>query len=175
MGKYSNISKLSSAERERLFIRFARLLASVKSTTEAAHVMRDLLTEPEVLMIARRLQVIELLESHWSYAEIERAIKVSSATIAKLQTWIGIHGEEFKKISSRTSAKPKDEGYTKLSYRQMKKKLPMYHWPEILLESIVDSANKRQREQLVQLMNQMKEKTELTRNLDKILERSRAK
>jgi hypothetical protein len=46
----------------------------------------------------------------------------------------------------------------------------MYFWPEILLKEIVKSASKREKERLSAVIQRLKEKTSLSKDLQKILE-----
>lgn len=168
MGKYTNQKRMSAGEREELFVRFVKALASVKNSVEAAHFLKDLLSEAEVFMVARRLQVIDLLEDGYTYQQIKKLLKISFGTIAKMQTWYEVYGENFKKILYRTHNKSKKKD-SHSPWQQLKRKYPMYFWPEILLKEIVKAANVREKQKLRNVLKQLPEKTKLTRELTKIL------
>lgn len=169
MGKYSASKRLSKREQEELFIDFAKALSSVRSSLEAANFIRDLLSEAEVIMLARRLQVARLLMNGNTYEDIQKIMRVSNTTVAKVQTWLNLYGEGYRTIVERTKNRNVSKETEVLSWSKMKKKYPMYFWPELLLKEIVSSANKRERERLMKVVGALKEKTHLSKELIKIL------
>jgi hypothetical protein len=54
-------------------------------------------------------------------------------------------------------------------WRTLKKSYPMYFWPQLLLEEIVKTANKREKQKLLNVVNGLREKTKLSNELLKIL------
>ncbi len=48
----------------------------------------------------------------------------------------------------------------------------MYYWPQIVLEEIIKNSNKKQKQQIRSVLGQMKQKTQLYQNIDKILKRT---
>ncbi len=168
MGKYSNQKKLSSNQQEDLLIRFVKAVASVKNSVEAAHFVKDLLSDAEVLMISRRLKIVDLLEDGYTYEQIRKLLKVSFGTIAKMQTWYETYGDDFRKILFRTHTADKIEDRHS-PWVQLKRRYPMYFWPELLLKEIVKSANAREKEKLRNVLKRSALKTKLTRDLNKLL------
>jgi uncharacterized protein YerC len=168
MGKFTNTSKLSKTEQNELFVRFARVLAAVRSSVEGANLIRDLLSEPEALMLARRLQIAELLNEGYTYAQIKKVMKVSQTTIAKVGTWLQVYGEGYRAVFNRTKTKT-SPSILQSPWKQMKRKYPIYFWPQLLLEEIVKSANKKEKERLLKIVESMKEKTKLSKDLLKLL------
>ena len=153
-----------------MFIDFAKAFASIHNSVEAANFIKDLLSEGEVIMLARRLQIARLLDQGYTYDEIERAMKVSNTTIAKVQTWLNLYGEGYRMVLKRTAGKASATSNPgPLSWNKLKKKYPMYFWPELLLKEIVNSANKKERARLVKVVDGLKEKTRLSKDLTKIL------
>jgi len=169
MGKYSAISKLSKTEQQELFIDFATALASIRNPIEAANFVKDLLSEGEVIMLARRLQIAGLLIDGLTYDQIEKEMKVSNTTIAKVHTWLNLYGEGYRTILERRRTKPKSDSLNPLSFSRLKKKYPMYFWPELVLKEIVKNSNLKQRRKLEAVLAGMKEKTKLSRDLEQIL------
>lgn len=168
--KFSNIRKLSKGEQEELFIRFAKCLASLKSSIEAGNFIRDLFSEQEVLILARRLQIADLLIQNFTYEQIRSVMNVGPNTIAKVQLWLNMHGEGFKVVLERNKNKVSDSGSpASQTWRALKKKAPMYFWPEIVLEEIIKSATKRERDRLRNIIVEMKDKTKLSKSLQKFL------
>lgn len=174
MGKYSAIKKMSRQAQEELFIDFAKALSSVRNSVEAANFIRDLLSEAEVVMLARRLQVARLLMNGYTYEDIEREMKVSNTTIAKVQTWLNLYGDGYRTIVERIKDKAVEKHEGPLSWSKVKKKYPMYFWPELILKEIVKSANKREKEKLAKVVSSLKEKTKLSKELMQILSSSKS-
>lgn len=169
MGKYTASKKLSKQEQEELFVDFAKSLASVHNSVEAANFIRDLLSEAEVIMLARRLQIARLLMDGYTYEEIQKEMKASNTTVAKVQTWLNLYGEGYRMIVERTKSKIKSSADPPLSWSRAKRKYPMYFWPELLLKEIVNSANKREQQKLLKVIGALKQKTRLSKDLTKIL------
>lgn len=169
MTKYAGIKRFTKHQQEELFIKFAKGLASLKSSVEAAGLIKDLFSEQEALLLARRLYIAELLQEGFTYAQIHRLINVGDNTIAKVQLWLQTYGDGFRTVISRTKRKIKTRSEGGRSWQNFKKKYPMYFWPQLLLEEIVKSANKKERQRILSVVENMKEKSKLTRNLLKIL------
>jgi TrpR-related protein YerC/YecD len=160
--------KLNKRQQEELFINFARSLALLKNSTEVAQFLKDLLSEIEIMMFARRLQIAELLLAGSTYEQIRQAMKVSKSTIARVQTWLDIYGEGYRIVINRSS-KHKEVSNTDTPWSKIKRKYPQYYWPQLLLEEIVKSANKREKQRLIKVVEQLKDKTALSKQLMKLL------
>ena len=168
MDKYKNIRGLTVEQQQDLFVKFARCLGSIHNATEAANFIRDLFSEQEVCQFARRLQIADLLAQGLTYYEIRARMKVSMTTIAKVQLWLNTYGEGFRSVLKRTQVEPSEADF-KGSWRQHKRKFAMYYWPELLLVHIVQAASKREKDRLLKVVSSMKEKTKLSRDLEKLL------
>ncbi|MEK7618398.1 MAG: Trp family transcriptional regulator [Patescibacteria group bacterium] len=168
--KYKNINKLNKQTQEELFLLLVEALSGIKKI-EAAKLLRDLISEQEASMIARRLKVAMLLEQGFSYDDINEAIKVSHGTIAKIQLWLQTYGDGFRaaipKLGKVNAGDP--HSLDESGWRQIKKRFPMYFWPQILLEEVVASANKKERQRLAMVLKELKDKTPLTKQLQNIL------
>lgn len=62
-----------------------QIISDIKGADEAKILLSDLLTETERVAIAKRLAIALSLTNGKSYEEIKESLKVSSATIAKVQ------------------------------------------------------------------------------------------
>ena len=175
MAKYSNIKRLPKQAQAELFLLLVDAIAG-KKKTEAAQVLRDLLSEQEAAMIARRMKIAILLENGYTYQQIRREIPVSDSTIAKIQLWLNTYGDGFRLAIANLEKNPSTNRHSletdKLGWRKMKRKYPMYFWPQILLEEIVKSANKRERKRLAYIVNELHDKTPLTKELQKVLKQN---
>lgn len=62
-----------------------QIISDLKGAAEAKILLSDLLTETERVAVAKRLAIALSLTNGKSYEEIKQSLKVSSATIAKVQ------------------------------------------------------------------------------------------
>ncbi len=167
--------RLSPREVEKYFYQLCLAVSKTNNIKESAMLMRDLLTDQESEMLARRLKIAELLLDDLTYSEIRKQTKASPITIAKVQEWLKISGEGYRLAVERTKnklPKEKNENIDFLPLNALKRKYPMYYWPEILIEELVKSANKRQRKRfqnVIKEMRKIKRKTALHRKLEKML------
>lgn len=63
----------------------AQIIADVREETEAQQLLNDLLTPTEQMALSKRLGIALSLVEGKSYEEIKKRLKVSSATVAKVQ------------------------------------------------------------------------------------------
>ena len=170
MAKFSVINKLTKKEADELFIRIVSAIAALRNPMEAANFLKDLLSEQEAIMLARRLQIADLLTQGLTYEQIHRLMKVGDSTIARVQTWLKLYGEGYRMVLKRTAKSQKisreDSGS---SWRLLKQKYPMYYWPELLLKEIVKSANTREKRRLLRVVEDLRAKTKMARELTTIL------
>lgn len=164
------LKKISKKEQEYLFIEFSQALATLHSPVEMAQFIKDLLSEQETSMLARRLQIARLLQQNFTYQEIKEKLKVSFGTIARVQTWMQIYGEGYRTVLART--KMKDSPKATPSWRSLKRRYPVYFWPQLLLEEIMESASANQKKRLLEILDQQKEKTLLNQQLETLLKHS---
>lgn len=67
---------------DQIKMQLAQLIADLKKPEEIYEFLGTFLTEAELSMFARRLEIIRRLEENESYLTIQRELKVSSATVA---------------------------------------------------------------------------------------------
>ncbi len=183
MAKFTPKQKLDKTIRQKALLELCHAIVIVKKLPEAARVLGDLLSEQEVDMVAKRLQIAKLLLQQKTYADIRKALKVSQPTIARVNLWlqqggagyrmvVAGQGKEFKIPDERPVAYTPDEFY---SWSYIKRKLPLYFWPQILLEEIVKSASARQRKKILDTLKILRksgqEKKQAFRCLEGILQK----
>lgn len=161
--------KLSKNQQEELFIKLARCLAYVRTAEESAQLLKDLLSESEVLMLARRLQIAELLIAGKTYVEIREEMKASPGTIARVQTWLTLYGQGYRSIINRMSKHQVVENDSSKPLVKLKRQYPAYFWPQLVLEELVKSASKREKRRLAKVVEQLRDKTRLSKELMKLL------
>lgn len=164
------VKKLGPQQREELFVHFARAVSLVRSPVEAAQLIQDLLTEAEVTMLSKRLAIAELLIAGDSYQDICQSLKVSYSTVARVSHWLQTSGDGYRMIVQRMEpARERDElERTRPIARSWRRRYPSYYWPQLLLEGIIASANKKQRERIKEVLSRTREKTRLHRQLERV-------
>ena len=167
MGKYTNIGRLDKKQQTELFIDFVKSVSALKSPVEAANYIKDLLSEAEVMILARRLQIARLLEDGLTYQQVNKETKASFTTIAKVHWWLQQYGEGYRLVLSRTKQEKVRDNFSPFS--RLKRKFPLYFWPQILLKEIVNSANKKEKRRLMAVISKLKEKNKLTQDLEQFL------
>lgn len=171
-------TKLSKKEVERIFYQLCLAISRTKNINIASKLLRDLLSYQEAEMLAKRLKIAELVLEGETYDYIRGSLKVSPGTIARVQEWLKISGDGYRWAVQKTKGDmkkfqrsiPTESGYS--GWSEIKRRYPIYFWPELLLEEIVKSANKREKERLQKVvgeMEKMKKKKPLFKRLQKIL------
>jgi len=164
------LRKLSYKEQEELFINLARAIASVGSPTEAAALIKDILTEAEIGMVAKRLAIAELLVGEVTYQEISEHLKVGYATIARVAEWLNRSGEGYRLALQRIKpARERDAMVRLAAAGATRGRATMYNWPEKLLEEFMITATKKQRERIKEILDATKKKTLMHRELERAL------
>lgn len=69
-------------------VALTQAILSLQSPAEARRFLRDLLTEPEILELSARLKAARLLNSSVRYVDVQQKTGLSSATIARVASWL---------------------------------------------------------------------------------------
>ncbi len=166
-------SKISKEEREELLEEFCEALSVLKNTQEVMNFIIDLFTRQETIILAKRIKIAKLLIEGKSYREIERVLKVSHGTVAKVNYWLLESGEGFRIIAERTKkAEPKpltswDESME--DWRTIRRRYPLMFWPQLVMEDIVKTMNKKQKDKLRQAVKKIDRKSSLYKQMNKLL------
>ena len=167
MAKFPRIPKLSKQEQEKLLIGFCKALVELRTPEEAAHFLKDLLSKQEAEMLAKRIEIARLLIEGLTYETIQKSLKVSHGTVARVSHWLVNAGEGYRLIVSRVKPEKSEkqeliEDLEKpVSWKNIKRKYPMYFWPELILEQFVRSAKKSHKERMRKILDRFDEKSEL--------------
>lgn len=168
-------TKLDRNDVEKYFFKLCLAIAEMKNPKEVAEFIRDLLSFQEAEMIAKRLMIAEMILENQMYGEIREKLKVSNGTIARVQTWLKLSGEGYRRAVKRSKIKitEPDLPIEKFSeWNSIKKRYSMYFWPQLLLEELIQNSSKRQKEKIKTVMREMekaKRKTALFRRISKIM------
>jgi len=76
----------------------AEVLATLKTKDNIRFFLQRLLTESELVMLARRLAVAELLTHGRTYEQIQRKLKVGVSTIRGVDRWLTKAAHEYHLI-----------------------------------------------------------------------------
>lgn len=167
------LKQISMREQKELLSEFCQSLLSIKNLDEALKFLTDLLTKREILILSRRIKVAKLLIEGKNYREIEGLLNVSHGTIAKVSEWLAVAGEGFRLIAKRTKKeKPKPPtswDYAMGDWRKFKRKYPLYFWPELLIEEIIATGTKKQKEKIHRALEKLDKKSKLYKRLNKLL------
>ena len=167
-------TKLSKGEIDKLFYQLCMAISGTKTPHEAAEFLRDLISYQEAEMIAKRLKIAELLLENNTYYEIRDQLGVGYGTVARVQEWLVSSGEGYRKAVMKS--KKVSRGYTEheistSNLSQIKRRYPMYYWPEIVLENVIKGMDVREKKRLaavIKEMDKMKGKTQLYKKLKKL-------
>ena len=173
--KIKGLNRLSKAERESIVLELIQAFVGCETIEEAAMFTQDLLTESELSFISRRLRIAKLLLQDKTYKEIQDSLLVSQTTIAKIAFRLNHRGEGFRAIIKKLPNK-QIKSYDPLMqspWASLKRQYSTYFLPEIIIEQIVKTANKKQKERLskvvFELDSSMKAKSQLHRELERLL------
>ncbi len=165
--------KLTNAERNRIYLDLIQAFVLCKSVDEAATFIQDLITESELVFISRRLRIAKLLLDGKTYDVIRETLHVSETTISKIAFWLNNRGDGFRNIIRKLPKEKKvnNDPMDRSSWTLLKRQYPSYFLPEILIDEIVKTANKKQKERLKKIISgldsSLKQKSQLHRELEK--------
>jgi len=80
--------ELSIEERQKLLHKLSEVFSGLKTKKDITTFLERLLTPSELVMLARRLQVAELLVGGRSYDQIQNHLRVGISTIRSIEGWL---------------------------------------------------------------------------------------
>ena len=168
-------SELSLREQQELLSEFCESLLDLKNKDEAVNFLIDLLTKSEALMLAKRIAIAKLLLNGKHYREIEKALKVSHGTITKVAQWLAEGGEGFRVIVKRAKKRrPRQSASSSVDLSEwgsLKRRYPSMFWPELLIEEVIKSANKRQKQKIYNALKKLDKKSKIYCQTNSILKK----
>ncbi len=93
-----NYRELSSKKQREFLDRLAEIVATIRKKDEARYFLERLLTESEIVMLIRRLQVAEMLVSGLTYDQIQRKLNAGMSTIRSIDGWLTDAAYEYQQI-----------------------------------------------------------------------------
>ncbi len=76
----------------------SKVFRTVKSPQAVSDLLKDLLTEEEIIDLAQRLKIAKLIISGKNYDEISKSVDTSTATISKIGQAIKYGNHGFTKV-----------------------------------------------------------------------------
>lgn len=131
---------------------------SIKSKEESVLFLQDILTASEIKNLSVRLRIAKMLLDDESQREISRTLKVSTATVTKVNTWLNSKGDGFKKIISRLPTKY--DLPTKVIHGPIE-----YHLPEVIASGIQYVIATNQNKKSENLIKNLKDKSNIDKQL----------
>ena len=172
--KVKRIEKLSKKEQESLVLDLVNALVQAQTLSEAALFLQDLLTKSEMKILAKRLRIARLLLEGMTYQQVEKDLHVSHGTVAKIAAWLAERGDGFRKIIEKLpKEKHEEKWFERSEWDSFKRRYSLYFWPELLLEEIVKNANQKQKDRIKSVLERLEEKSELHKNIEKLLHYSK--
>ncbi len=157
-------------KQEVLVLDLVNAFVNCHNLKESAFFLHDLLTRREMSVLAKRLAIARLLLSGKKYEEIEAELSVSHSTVAKIAVWLSERGDGFREIIERLPKQKDVKAWKEFSeWDRIKRRYPMYFWPELVLEEIIKNASKRQKEHIRNVLNNLERKSELHKRIEKLL------
>lgn len=86
---------INKNEKYKIIGNFFEIISGLKSKNEIIDFFLGLLSASETLMIARRIQIAQMLISGDSYENIRKKLKVSNQTITKTDQWLHSGDEKY--------------------------------------------------------------------------------
>jgi uncharacterized protein YerC len=103
--KQNRIEKLSRDDQLCLMFDLINAISLVKTRTDTALLLKDLLTTREIKNLCKRLRIAKLLLSGKTDREIAQEIHSGFATIAKVSLWLNQGGEGLRNVISKLPLK----------------------------------------------------------------------
>ena len=92
---------LSKQERQKYYKELAAVIASLENPEQVERFLIDLLSETEMLMLARRIRIASLLLEGASYTEIVTELGTGPSTIAQVHHWLQKDNADLTKIKKQ--------------------------------------------------------------------------
>lgn len=109
--KTKRFNKLTRQDEESLAFDLVNAFALVKTPTDSALLLHDLLTVKEIKNLAKRLRIAKLLLSSQKQEDIIDELHCSFGTIAKVKAWLDEGGLGLKRIIKKLPKRTSEPKY----------------------------------------------------------------
>lgn len=171
MEKYSN---LSFTKQKELLEDFCAVMLTIKTEEEAVRFLVDLLTKEEVIKLAKRISIARFLLEGKKYNEVVDILNVSHSTVAKVAQWMREGGDGFRLAFKRTKKETKEikpESRFSLileEWKRFKRRYPSMFWPSLMMEGIIKSANKEEKEKMFRALRKLDKKSKIYKEVSQL-------
>lgn len=129
---------------------FWNVITLLENKDQVKDFLKDLLTHTEMKMFAKRIQIAKMLLEGHNYRDIKNHVKVTDPTIARVSNILETNGEGLKTAIGYLQKIEKDiEEERFRPTPALKKKYPTYFLPEIIVEHIGKTIQKRNKRKSV--------------------------
>jgi TrpR-related protein YerC/YecD len=124
-------------------------IAGLQSRDEVKNFFKDLLSENEALMLARRIQIAKMLLEGKKYEEIVNKLHVGEDTVGKVQQWLTSGFGGYKKAvesfgrSLKQRTRTKEKSVLPYSFGWLKKKYPLHFLLFNFIDKVGGKENKK--------------------------------
>ncbi|KKU48884.1 MAG: TrpR family protein YerC/YecD [Parcubacteria group bacterium GW2011_GWA2_46_9] len=139
---------LNDQERIHLLDLLWTSVSELSSRDEVRAFFKDLLSESEAIMLARRIKIAQLLLQGKSYEYICKTLHTSDSTIATVHNWLsgGFHGYEstikkFEQVVIKRQQVIKSKKAEPYTYEWLKRKYPLHFLLFRLFDDYSDKRN----------------------------------
>jgi len=173
MEKYEHLSFVTQKE---ILADFARSLLGLKSEADAINFLVDLLTKEEVIKLAKRFKIAQLLLEGKEYRAIEQSLRVSHSTVAKVAAWLREGGDGFKAALKGVKKEKQEKAshvesfdLALLEWKRFKNRYAGAFWPSLLIEGIISSANDEQKDKMFHSLQKLDRKSKIYKEINESL------
>lgn len=163
MAKYSKKTKLSLSEAEVLLNEFFGALSQISGKEEVSKVLADLFTKQELVMVARRLKIARLLLAGDTYQMAQKKTRAGMATVARVSAWLNTSGEGYRLLHARD--KIKEGKPVSPTWQSLKKRYPLYFWPQLLSQEINHQISDKERSKIQKVLELLTEKGRVVKSV----------
>ena len=92
---------VAQGEQKKLITDLCQTIAALKDEKQVKRFLTDLLSDTEMLMLARRIRIARLLLEGHSYEEIADLLGASPNTVAQVHRWLQKDTNDLKKLEKQ--------------------------------------------------------------------------
>ena len=102
----------------------AETLVTLRDKEQVHYFLQRLLTESEVVMLARRIETAELLIGGLTYEQIQKKIGVGTATIQSVDRWLTDAAYEYQLVRKEKQKQAKRKNIQKKAIKHHEQPMP---------------------------------------------------
>lgn len=147
-------------------------LSSAKNSRELGMILKDLMTYKEIMMIAKRIRIAELVKKNRGYRQISGLLGAGQGTVSRVQEWMKISSEGYELLLDRIEAARKtrptlsDPKFVGPALKRFMQRYPLTFWPELAIFEISKIPAKKRNKEMRQLTAELRKKARLYRQIE---------